>query len=122
MSSLSRLLKDLAGRHPVMQSILSFGLIFPGANLVQQVMLKKNDNYKSAIRSIDWSEVGRFMVYGSFIHGPVIHNWILFSTRLFPLSTVTHILAKVVMDQLLLVPCILTAFFTSHSVMERRSR
>ena len=43
--------------------------------------------------------LNRFGLYGSLIHGPIVHLWLSTITRLLPGTTPFLVLAKVVTDQ-----------------------
>ena len=64
----------------------------------------------------------RFMIYGSLIHAPLVYNWLRLAARLFPQQTVSHLLAKVVMDQTCFAPVGLSMFYIGLSALEGKSK
>ena len=117
--SLSKLI-TLVQKHPVIPSMATFGLLFPGANIVQQIFFKK---YKAEHeqRVMDWSEVRRFSLYGGLFHGPLVHNWVRTISRLFPKTTVSHVIVKVLLDQFCLGPVVISTFIIVLTAMEGKT-
>jgi len=67
---------------------------------------------------IDWKEVSRFWVYGALFHAPLVFNWLRLAGRLFPKDTVSHLAAKVLMDQTMFAPVALSAFYIGLATLE----
>ena len=104
--SLSKLMSMLQ-KYPVIPSMVTFGLLFPGANVIQQTCFKKQH---AGSKEVDWGEVTRFSIYGSLLHGPLIYNWVNFISRLLPKTTVPHVILKVMVDQVCFAPVMLSSF------------
>ena len=64
----------------------------------------------------------RFMIYGGLFHAPLVYNWLRLAARLFPKQTVSHLLAKVVMDQTCFAPVGLSMFYIGLSTLEGKDR
>jgi len=94
--------------------MLAYSVLYPGANVVQQKLFRK----KSPEEGIDWNEVSRFLVYGGFFHAPLVYNWLRLAGRLFPKSTTSHLLAKVLLDQTCFAPVGLSSFYIGLSWLE----
>lgn len=75
-------------KYPVTKSMAAYSLLYPGANCVQQKYVRKSDE-------IDWTEVGRFLVYGSLVHAPLVYNAMNFISRTFPGTSLPQLLKKV---------------------------
>ena len=84
-------------RYSLVPSMLTYSVLYPSANLVQQKCFRDS-------QEIDWQEVGRFLVYGGLCHAPLVYNWLRLAARLFPKDTLGHLAAKVAMDQTMFAP------------------
>ena len=62
------------------------------------------------------------MIYGGLFHAPLVYNWLSLATRLFPKQTVTHLVAKVFMDQTCFAPVGLSMFYIGLSALEGKDR
>jgi len=110
MPLLSKLLSK-ARNSPIIISAISFGLLMPASCLTQQLLYKP---------SISWPEVVRYGIYGSLIHGPVVHLWLSTITQALPGTTPFYVLVKVVTDQAIFAPAISTCFFLGLAILEGR--
>jgi len=108
----------LARRYPLVPSMMTYSVLYPGANLLQQYAFREN----TKINGIDWKEVSRYMIYGGLFHAPLVYNWLRLAARLFPQQTVSHLLAKVLMDQTCFAPVGLSMFYIGLSALEGKSR
>jgi len=108
----------LARRYPLVPSMMTYSILYPGANLLQQFAFREN----TKVTGIDWREVSRFMIYGGLFHAPLVYNWLRLAARLFPKQTVSHLLAKVVMDQTCFAPVGLSMFYIGLSTLEGKDR
>jgi len=107
-------------RYPVVPSMLTYSVLYPGANVVQQIYFrnrKTGEKYK-----IDWQEVSRFLIYGGLVHAPLVYNWLRLASRLFPKDNMKHLLAKVAMDQTCFAPVGLSSFYIGLSVLEGKNK
>ena len=96
-------------KYPVIRGMLSYALMYPGANVFQQVAFRhhqdgENVNLKKLkdisyinkrLEKVDWSESTRFMLYGGLFHAPLVHNWMHLVQKLFPGTSTRQILKKV---------------------------
>eukprot|EP00092_Neocalanus_flemingeri_P015505 GFUD01016784.1.p1 GENE.GFUD01016784.1~~GFUD01016784.1.p1 ORF type:complete len:188 (-),score=24.49 GFUD01016784.1:1-564(-) len=109
---------SLARRYPLVPSMLTYSVLYPSANVVQQVYFR--DTYKQT--GIDWKEVSRFLIYGGLFHAPLVFNWLRLAARLFPKDTMKHLAAKVFMDQACFAPMALSAFYIGLSTLEGKDK
>merc|ERR1712080_413516 len=116
MSVLTLLSRSLRSSGPL-PGILTFSVLFPSANVVQQVYFRHGGNWQ-AIHMVDWKEVSRFAVYGGLVHAPLVYNWINLATRLFPGDSVKSLIAKVAMDQSCFAPVGISSFYIGMSFLE----
>jgi len=105
----------LAKRYSLLPSMLTYSVLYPSANIVQQKCFREPG-------PIDWHEVGRFLIYGGLCHAPLVFNWLRLAARLFPKDTLGHLAAKVFLDQTCFAPVGLTCFYVGLSTLEGKSR
>ena len=60
----------------------------------------------------------RFWIYGGLFHAPLVYNWLRLAAKLFPKDTLTHLAAKVFMDQTCFAPVGLSMFYVGLSILE----
>jgi len=114
MIVISKLLR-LARRYPLVPSMMTYSVLYPSANLVQQIYFRQQPDGGP---QVDWAETSRFLIYGGLFHAPLVFNWLRIAARLFPRDTAAHLLGKVAMDQTCFAPVALSSFYIGLSVME----
>ena len=68
--------------------------------------------------SYDWRRTLRLFVFGCAISGPVYHQWYKFMDRVIPGQTYFQVVKKLVVDQTIMAPSIITTFFFAVGAME----
>lgn len=86
--TLSNVAKILA-KYPVTRGMLSYSIIWPTANFVQQTMSGAN------WETYDFKKCLRFGMFGCFIVAPSLFGWIRISTAMWPHTSLRTALAKV---------------------------
>ena len=93
--------------YPVIRGMLSYSILYPGANILQQMAFRQkydDERYMSEhmhrtfflkLKTIDWVEASRFMIYGSLFHAPLVHNWMRMAGTLFPGTATKQVIKKV---------------------------
>ncbi|XP_011312674.1 peroxisomal membrane protein 2 [Fopius arisanus] len=66
----------------------------------------------------NWSVLRRYIVYGYFLAGPILHGWYLWLDKFFVGTTGAVVMKKLFCDQFILTPPLLVLFFSSMSLME----
>ena len=81
-------LRHILNRYPITRGMLSYSILWPSSNLVQQSMDKsqKEYNFKEAIR---------YSIMGAFINAPTVFAWIKFNGWLIKGNTITTAIKKV---------------------------
>ena len=79
--------------YPVSRTMASYACLYPVANLVQQKVTDREG--KKTLRDLDFKEAGRFMLYGSLCHAPLVHNGLKMVAYFFPGTTVKQLCKKV---------------------------
>ena len=96
-------------KYPVIRGMLSYALMYPGANVFQQVAFRHHQDGEKVnlkklkdisyinkrLEKVDWSESTRFMLYGGLFHAPLVHNWMHLVQKVFPGTSTRQILKKV---------------------------
>lgn len=100
---------------PVLRNMAIYAVLYPSANIVQQTLILRVD-------SLDFAEVFRFAIYGGLFHAPLVYSWLGLAARMFPKNNITHLFAKVLLDQLCFAPVALSAFYVVLCALERKSR
>ncbi|XP_015109799.1 uncharacterized protein LOC107036373 [Diachasma alloeum] len=82
-----------------------------------------NERGKGIHKTIDkdgynWSVLQRYVVYGFFLAGPILHKWYLWLDSFYVGIAGTTLMKKLFCDQFLLTPPLLVLFFSSMSLME----
>lgn len=90
MAVLSRL-SLVVKRYPIVRGMLSYALIWPTSSLIQQTFIQKKtwENY-------DWSQVGKYSLYGALFTAPTLYGWIKISSFLWPQATLRAAITKVI--------------------------
>jgi len=90
-----------------------------GDCLVQIIQHRKEEKWK-----YDWIRTGKFCFYGAFVSAPLNHYWFAILDRVVPTGRYTIFgtnvanYKKLLLDQLLFAPFILSAFFTTMTFLE----
>ena len=118
--------------------MMTYSVLYPSANLLQQYAFRES----TKVTGVDWREVSRsvtvdtcsppcssrhpctfrYMIYGGLFHAPLVYNWLRLAARLFPKQTISHLLAKVFMDQTCFAPVGLSMFYVGLSALEGKDR
>lgn len=118
MTTVSRLVRSLR-ESKLVPNMLTFGVLFPSANVMQQVYFRHGGKL-DGIKRVDWKEVSRFTLYGGLFHAPLVFNWLKLANRLFPANTIKSLIAKVTMDQSCFAPVGISSFYILMSLLEGR--
>ncbi|KOC61474.1 Mpv17-like protein [Habropoda laboriosa] len=68
----------------------------------------------------NWAQLKRYAIYGCFIAGPLLHGWYKWLDEFYKGKTMKTVLAKLLVDQFVLTPPLITVFFISMSLMESK--
>lgn len=122
----------LFSKFPVARSMAAYSLLYPGANVFQQLTVRKEER-------VDWAEATRFLVYGGICHAPIVHGWLKFVAYTIPGTSMKQVAKKVrcthtsgvimsfsdlsfvsqvVFDQTCFAPFALTSFYCGLSALE----
>lgn len=89
--------------------MLSYALIWPAGNFVQQTI--SGDPY-------DFKKCLRFGMFGCFIVAPSLFGWIRLSSAMWPATSLRTALAKAACEQVGYTPFAMTTFFFAMTLLE----
>ncbi|EDW79444.2 uncharacterized protein Dwil_GK20482 [Drosophila willistoni] len=118
---MSRLIAGARGlfrRHPFVSNSIIYGSLYVGAEYSQQFVTKQWLALPQEREDIDYATIGRYAVMGTAAYAPSLYIWYKWLDRTFPGTTKTIIVKKLVLDQFLLTPYLLTVFYAGMSIME----
>ncbi|KAG0712068.1 PXMP2/4 family protein 4 [Chionoecetes opilio] len=111
VASLVKSLRQVADRYPVTRGMVTYAILWPSGNLLQQTLDKSRDWW-------DLREAARYGLYGSLITAPLLHHWLQLLTRLLPGASLSQAVAKGYIDQLVFAPFNISQFFVGMSLLE----
>ncbi|XP_013381394.1 mpv17-like protein [Lingula anatina] len=102
--------------YPVLKSMLSYGSIYTGADIVDQIVI---DRHK---RPYDGLETLRRSLAGCIFIGPLNFTWVRIAERIFsPSRTFVAVARRVLVEQVVFGPIAITTFYCANNLFERRS-
>ncbi|TRY80000.1 hypothetical protein TCAL_07045 [Tigriopus californicus] len=112
-------------RYPILADTVKFGLLFTGAELTQQVLMKKVLDTSFQPRTfqepIDWSSVAKYSIWGFFIFPHVLRKWYKFLDANFIGTSWNTVIKKTLVDQAVFPVPILSSFYVFLSVLEGKT-
>ena len=124
------------GRHSILPVLFSAAALRGSPQLSHYSWIGRQQCYLSKCKYLQPARpLDRFGIYGSVIHGPIVHLWLSSITRLLPGTTPFLVLVKVVTDQVpffafskgvsslcqvIFAPVISTCFFVGLALLEGR--
>ncbi|GMG98515.1 hypothetical protein Nepgr_000355 [Nepenthes gracilis] len=123
-------------RFPLKQAVTAGSLALAGDTIAQleerlrnrrkeELSLSDSDNSnKDAIGTLlsshDWVRALRMTSYGFLLYGPACYVWYQYLDRCLPQQTVKNLLLKVLLNQIILGPCVIAVAFAWNSLWQRR--
>ncbi|KAK0168087.1 hypothetical protein PV327_001923 [Microctonus hyperodae] len=98
----------------VMES--SSGVNYQSINKKESSQWIKNAN--SMIENYNWPVIQRYIAYGYFMAGPILHGWYVWLDKTYQGTAAKVIIKKLLCDQFILTPPLIILFFISMSWME----
>ncbi|KAH8242240.1 mpv17-like protein [Drosophila bipectinata] len=118
MSRLISGVRSAFRRYPFVTNSAIYGSLYVGAEYSQQYLSKRWLPPAAEKEDIDYATIGRYAVMGTAAYAPSLYFWYKWLDRVFPGTTKTIILKKLVLDQFVLTPYLLTVFYAGMSIME----
>uniref|UniRef100_A0A034WKG4 Mpv17-like protein n=1 Tax=Bactrocera dorsalis TaxID=27457 RepID=A0A034WKG4_BACDO len=120
MSSFVNVVRGVFRRHPFLANSAIYGSLYVAAEYSQQYLVKRVlPETEAEKEDIDYATIGRYAVMGTTVFAPTLYTWYKWLDGTFPGTTKQIIVKKLVLDQFVLTPYLLTAFYTGMSLMER---
>ncbi|EDW94863.1 mpv17-like protein isoform X1 [Drosophila yakuba] len=110
--------RTLFHRYPFVTNSAIYGSLYVGAEYSQQFASKRWLSTASEREDIDYATIGRYAVMGTAVYAPTLYLWYKWLDRAFPGTTKVIIVKKLVLDQFVLTPYLLTVFYAGMSIME----
>ncbi|EDX10540.1 mpv17-like protein isoform X1 [Drosophila simulans] len=110
--------RNLFHRYPFVTNSAIYGSLYVGAEYSQQFASKRWLATASKPEDIDYATIGRYAVMGTAVYAPTLYLWYKWLDRAFPGTTKVIIVKKLVLDQFVLTPYLLTVFYAGMSIME----
>ena len=88
MSALIRGFRIMVEKYPVTRGMISYSILWPASNLVQQSM-------DSSLIKYDYAEVCRYCFLGTFVNAPTVYVWVRFNSWLIQGVKLRHAAMKV---------------------------
>ncbi|XP_066991553.2 mpv17-like protein isoform X2 [Anabrus simplex] len=108
--------KTMFSRHPLICNSVVYGILYTGAEFSQQTVTRKIMVDRPKDYSVD--SLARFGLYGTSVQAPALYYWYRWLDKAFRGRAATTIIKKMFLDQFLLTPPLLVAFYISMSLME----
>ncbi|KAH8296497.1 hypothetical protein KR054_007080 [Drosophila jambulina] len=118
MSRLISGVRTLFRRYPFVTNSAIYGSLYVGAEYSQQFVSKRWLASPAEREDIDYATIGRYAVMGTAAYAPTLYFWYKWLDRTFPGTTKVIIVKKLVLDQFVLTPYLLTVFYAGMSLME----
>ncbi|KAK3923921.1 Mpv17-like protein [Frankliniella fusca] len=113
-----RLVKHVFAKYPVTANAVTFGSLYVTAELSQQVVTKKV--LAQTPEPIDTAALGRYAIFGCGVGSHMLYFWYKWLDKRYVGTAASTILKKVLMDQFIMTPQLLVAFYLTMAVLERR--
>ncbi|XP_049808053.1 mpv17-like protein isoform X1 [Schistocerca nitens] len=107
-------------RFPVLANSLVYGTLYTGAEFSQQTITHKILRAPDSRPHYDGPSLLRYAVYGCVIQSNILLFWYRWLDRRFVGTAAATVLKKMLLDQFVLTPPLLVAFYVSMSLMERK--
>jgi Mpv17-like protein len=121
VNRVSMAVKALFKKYPMASNAVVYGTLITGAEFTQQTITKKILVPASHREPIDTGSLGRYAIMGTLIYPNVLYIWYRWLDRRYVGTATKIIVKKLLLDQFLLTPPLLCAFFIIMSAMERKA-
>ncbi|XP_066991554.2 mpv17-like protein isoform X3 [Anabrus simplex] len=109
--------KTMFSRHPLICNSVVYGILYTGAEFSQQTVTRKIMRKGEPV-PYDTGAIARYGVLGVGFYPAIYYYWYRWLDKAFRGRAATTIIKKMFLDQFLLTPPLLVAFYISMSLME----
>ncbi|XP_034249579.1 mpv17-like protein isoform X1 [Thrips palmi] len=113
-----RLVKHAFSKYPVTANAVTFGSLYVTAELSQQVVTKKV--LAPTPEPIDKAALGRYAIFGCGVGSHILYFWYKWLDKKYAGTATKTIVKKVLLDQFLMTPQLLVAFYITMALLEGR--
>lgn len=103
---------QLLDKHPLVTKSVTAGIVAGSGDIICQIAFMEN--------SFDLERLCRYSVVGLFLIGPTLHYWFRTLGRLIPGSSITSVVYRVAVDQLMFAPAFISVILSFVLVLEGR--
>ncbi|XP_024217488.2 mpv17-like protein [Halyomorpha halys] len=115
-----KLVKTLFKRHPLLANSVTFGTMWGFSDFSQQIITKRFLDCKQPLEPINKGTIVRCTIVGSCVTSNILFFWYKWMEKRFTGSSYKILVKKILLDQFVLTPPLLSAFFISMSILESR--
>lgn len=116
--ALASRVKHVFKTYPILANAATYGGMCVLAEFSQQFLSKRYLDRQDPPEPIDKASLGRYAVVGCCINSNMLYFWYKWLDRKFVGTSGKIIVKKLLLDQFVLTPHLLTAFYISMSIME----
>ncbi|XP_064101927.1 PXMP2/4 family protein 4-like [Macrobrachium nipponense] len=113
MAALLQRLKRVTEKYPVLRGMITYSVLWPTSNVVQQSLDKTRDNY-------DPVESLRYLILGTFGTAPTVYVWVKIAGKLVKGQLFKHAVLKAGLEQILFAPVGISQFYFGITLLEGR--
>lgn len=81
-------MKNATEKYPILRGMVTYSVLWPASNFVQQSMDKTREKY-------DPVESLRYLFLGSFVTAPTVYVWVKLASKIIKGTSLKHALLKV---------------------------
>ncbi|EFJ09671.1 hypothetical protein SELMODRAFT_129542 [Selaginella moellendorffii] len=115
-----------SGRFPFKQAMVAGSLALTGDTIAQLRgrwnQHKNSDAWERELWNHDWVRALRMASYGFLLYGPGSQAWYELLDWYFPAKTMRNLSIKIVLNQLVLGPCVILVIFAWNSIWQGQAR
>jgi len=119
MSKFLKTARSLFTSKPLLANCVIYGTIYTSSEFLQQTLLRKA-LADSTGEPYDLASIARFAVLGFTVLPPMNYQWYKWLDGKFVGTALTTVAKKMVLDQTIIMPIMIAAFFIGMSIMERK--
>ncbi|XP_026281409.1 mpv17-like protein [Frankliniella occidentalis] len=113
-----RLVKHVFAKYPITANAVTFGSLYVTAEFSQQVATKKV--LAPTPEPIDTAALGRYAIFGCGVGSHILYFWYKWLDKRYAGTAASTIAKKVLLDQFIMTPQLLVAFYLTMAILERR--
>ncbi|OWR45031.1 mpv17-like protein 2 [Danaus plexippus] len=117
MSVLSKNIKLVFNKYPLLRGMASYGVIWPISSFIQQTFEGKSFDSNN---KYDWMRCARYGLYGSCYVAPTIYSWFTIANIMWPGSAFKIAIIKTFFETITYTPFAMCSFYFGMSLLESK--